>query len=84
MFRATDLASRDIINVVDGRRLGALKDLEIDQETGMVQALILKSEKKYLKFFGGGQDVIVPWTWIKKLGVDVVLVELPSQLHSGS
>jgi|Deesub1362A_J573_1020465.scaffolds.fasta_scaffold00069_29 YlmC/YmxH family sporulation protein len=77
MFKATDLASRDVINVVDGRRLGPLKDLEIDYETGMVQALVLQSRERYLKMFRRGRDVVVPWTHIKKIGVDAILVELP-------
>jgi YlmC/YmxH family sporulation protein len=77
MFKATELASREIINVVDGRRLGPLKDLEIDYETGLVRALVLQSDKKYLRIFGRGKEVVVPWTQIKKVGVDAILVELP-------
>ncbi len=77
MFRVTELASRGIINVTDGRRLGPLKDLEIDGETGKVQALVLRSPEKYLRVFRRGKDVIIPWSRIKTIGVDVVLVELP-------
>lgn len=77
MFKASDLASRDIINVMDGRRLGLIKDLEIDYETGTVRALVLQSKEKYLRVFRRGKDVVVPWTQIKKIGVDAILVELP-------
>jgi YlmC/YmxH family sporulation protein len=77
MLKASHLASRDIINVVDGRRLGPLKDLELDNETGAVQALVLQSNQRYLWFFRRGRDVVVPWTQIRKIGVDAILVEVP-------
>lgn len=77
MLKASELAARDVINVLDGRRLGPLKDLEIDYETGTVEALVLQSRERYLKVFRRGRDVIVPWTHIKKIGLDAILVELP-------
>ncbi|ACA60576.1 YlmC/YmxH family sporulation protein [Candidatus Desulforudis audaxviator] len=77
MFKVTDLASKDIINVADGRRLGPLKDLEIDAETGKVQALVLRNPEKYLRVFRRGKDVVIPWSRIKTIGLDAILVELP-------
>ncbi len=77
MFKVTELGSKDIINVADGRRLGPLKDLEIDADTGRVRALVLRSPEKYLRVFRRGKDVVVPWSGIKTIGVDVVLVQLP-------
>lgn len=77
MFRVSQMTSRDIINVVDGRRLGPLRDLEIDPETGEVQALVLQSAEKYLRVFRRGKDVIVPWNRIRKIGVHAILVEVP-------
>jgi len=78
MLKATDLATRDVINVIDGRRLGPLKDIEIDNQTGAVQAIVLRSREKFLRFFPRGKDVVVPWKYIKKIGVDAILVEMPS------
>jgi len=83
MFKASHLASRDIINVVDGRRLGPLKDLELDHETGTVQALVLQSNERYLRVFRRGRDVVVPWTHIRKIGVDAILVEIPEAEGAG-
>lgn len=77
MFKVTELGSKDIINVADGRRLGPLKDLEIDADTGKVRALVLRSPEKHLRVFRRGKDVVVPWSGIKTIGVDVVLVQLP-------
>jgi len=76
LFKISDLGTRDIINVVDGRRLGPIKDVHIDQETGTVQALVLRGGNRYLRMLRLGRDVVVPWSSIRKIGVDAVLVEV--------
>lgn len=76
MFKVTELAAKDIINVADGRRLGSLKDLEIDLATGKVQSLVLRSPEKYLRVLRRGGDVVIPWDRIKTIGLDTILVDL--------
>lgn len=75
MFKVTDLTRRDIINLADGAKLGAVKDIHIDPETGTVKALVLQGPKRF-GLLGVGRDVVVPWENIKKIGTDAVLVEL--------
>lgn len=74
MFKASELAERDIVNVVDGRRLGAVKDMHVDEMTGLVQAVVLQGPKKLLGLLHG-KDVVIPWSQVRKVGVDAVLVE---------
>ena len=77
MFKISDLAKRDIINLTDGTRLGPVKDIHIDSEAGTVVALVLKTPKrKYMGLMSAGQDVVVPWDKIRKIGVDAVLVDI--------
>lgn len=75
-FKISDLGLRDIVNLVDGAKLGPVKDLHIDLETGKVLALVLSGNKKYFGLMSAGRDVVVPWENIKKIGVDTVLVEV--------
>lgn len=78
MLRVSDLKMRDVINVADGRRLGLVKDLELDLEEGKVKALVLPGRAGVWRLWGllgPGEEVIISWEKIKKLGVDVVLVE---------
>lgn len=77
MLRVSELTRRDFVNVVDGRRLGPVKDMHID-EKGMVTALVLQPGKKRLGLFRMGRDLVIPWNQIKKIGVDTVLVEVAS------
>ncbi|NLJ77326.1 MAG: YlmC/YmxH family sporulation protein [Peptococcaceae bacterium] len=79
MVKISDLRSREIINVVDGRRLGLIKDIDIDLEQGRITAIILPGvSSKFLGFLGKEEEIIVPWEKIVKIGADVILVEVSS------
>lgn len=75
MFKISDLTRRDIINIIDGAKLGPVKDMHIDPDTGTIQALVLQGPKKFGLLSVGG-DIVIPWSKIKKFGVDAVLVEV--------
>jgi YlmC/YmxH family sporulation protein len=78
MVRVSDLRMRDVVNVVDGRRLGMIKDFELDFEVGRIKSILLPASAKVLGLFGRSEDVEIPWDKILKVGVDVILVDLPS------
>jgi YlmC/YmxH family sporulation protein len=70
----------DVVNVKDGRRLGPIKDLDLDLEKGIVKAMVVAdgTAPKSWSFFSGGrnEDVFIPWERVKKIGVDVILVDV--------
>lgn len=77
MVKISDLRAREIINVVDGRRLGLIKDIDIDLEQGRITSIILPGASgKFLGFLGREEEIIVPWEKIVKIGADVILVEI--------
>ncbi|MHB1420460.1 MAG: YlmC/YmxH family sporulation protein [Bacillota bacterium] len=78
MVRISDLRLRDVINVIDGRRLGSIKDIDLDLEDGKVKTLILPGNGRFMGLFGKNDDLEIPWEKITKIGVDVILVELNS------
>jgi YlmC/YmxH family sporulation protein len=67
---------KDVIDVKTGRKLGELIDVEIDHETGKITAIVVPGESKMFGLLGGGPDIVIPWTKIKKIGPDVILVEI--------
>ncbi|MDK2820691.1 MAG: hypothetical protein PWP31_656 [Clostridia bacterium] len=76
LIRVIELRQREVINVVDGKRLGMIKDIDLDLEAGKVRALILPSQGGRFKlFFGREEDLIIPWENVIKIGVDVILVK---------
>lgn len=80
-IKISDLRDREIINVADGKRLGPIKDIELDLEKGKIQAIVLPgfSGGKILGLFGRSDDLVIPWDKIVRIGVDVILVEAPGQ-----
>jgi len=76
MLKISDLKMREVINVIDGKRLGEIKDIKLDLELGKIKSIILPGNNKIFKFFGKQEDIVVPWEQIEKLGVDVILVNM--------
>lgn len=77
LVSTSELQLLDVINVVDGRRLGTVHDLELDLASGRIRQLILPGEPRGLFGWRHGGELAVPWENIVKIGVDVILVRLP-------
>ncbi|WP_018132777.1 YlmC/YmxH family sporulation protein [Effusibacillus pohliae] len=78
MVKVSELQSKDVVNIGDGKRLGMIGDLDIDVENGMVRAIVVPGSGRFFGIFGSSQDYVIPWSQIVKIGADVVLVELNS------
>lgn len=76
MIKATQLSAKDVVNLNDGAKLGPVKDLHIEPETGSVVAIVLEAPRRYFGLVRSGRDVVIPWNLVKKFGVDTVLVDL--------
>lgn len=76
MVKISDLRMREVVNVTNGKKLGLIKDIEIDLDAGRIKSVVLPGNSRVLGFLGRNEDVVVPWHQIKKLGMDVILVEV--------
>ncbi|MEG1660930.1 MAG: YlmC/YmxH family sporulation protein, partial [Clostridiales bacterium] len=78
MFRISELRHKDVINNTDGKRLGYIRDVDVDLKQGVIKSLILPGENRMVSIFsrGNNEDIIISWSKIKKIGVDVILVEI--------
>lgn len=79
-MKISDFQTKDVINVVDGKRLGQISDLELDLQKGIIEAIVVPGYSKFMGLFGGGDDLIIPWKNIIKIGSDVVLVKMDERL----
>lgn len=77
MTRFSDLRSRDVVSLADGRRVGMITDLVIDIESGRIISLVIPGPAPVLGVFGRAAEFMIPWEKIRKIGEDVILVELP-------
>lgn len=65
---------KDVVNVANGKKLGNIGDIDINVQTGKINAVIIGGSGKVLGFFGREEDIIIPWKNILKIGEDVILV----------
>ncbi|AKN29393.1 hypothetical protein Ccar_00480 [Clostridium carboxidivorans P7] len=73
LYSISNLRSMEIIEINTGAKLGFIKDLKVDCDESKVISIILPSGK--MSWFGKSDDIEIPWENIKKIGIDVVLVE---------
>lgn len=77
MIKISDIQSKEIVNISDGKVLGHINDLDINLDTGTVDSIIIGGTGKMLTFLGGKEtEVVIPWENIIKIGSDVILVRL--------
>lgn len=76
MFRAMKLRQLEVISVTDAKRLGFVRDVDINESDGSVTALIVPKGNGLLgRLFHRGEYVI-PWSCIVAAGRDLVLVRM--------
>jgi YlmC/YmxH family sporulation protein len=73
MVKISDFQVKDVVNVFDGKRLGNIGDIDININTGTINAVVVGSGK-VLGLFGKDEEIVIPWKNILKIGQDVILV----------
>jgi YlmC/YmxH family sporulation protein len=76
MTRIGDMKNKEVVNIVDGTRLGYICDVSINWESGKIVQLIVPGPGKVMGLFGKDLEYLIPWENIKKIGEDIILVEL--------
>ena len=71
------LQERQVINIADGKCLGDIKDIELNIWTGSVQALILPAMNGFWQRIQHSGELVIPWQKVVRIGVDVILVDMP-------
>ncbi|MET3697933.1 YlmC/YmxH family sporulation protein [Bacillus oleivorans] len=79
MMRLSELSGKEIVDVKKAERLGVLgqTDLEIN-EKGQILALLIPTGK-WFGFKRQGGEIRVPWKHIKKIGSDMIIIDIPDE-----
>ncbi len=75
-MRLSDLQTKYIVNVQDGKNIGNIIDVKIDEETGSIVSLVIEPNKNFFSFNKGKIDTEINWKSIEKIGEDVILVNI--------
>ena len=71
----SDLQEKDIVNINDGKRVGKIIDARIDSD-GKILYFIIDERRNIRNFLNSSSDVSLSFDKIKKIGSDVILVDL--------
>ena len=70
----SDLQTKDIINIKDGNNLGRIIDAKIDG-SGKITYFVAE-ERKLIRKVTRGEGITFQFEKIKKIGEDVILIDL--------
>ena len=72
----TDLHCKEVICISDGRRLGYISDARIELPEGKILSIIVPGPCRFLGLWGRKDDYVIPWSCIRCIGPDIVLVDI--------
>lgn len=77
-MKLNDLVGKEMINIYDGMRMGTVgeSDMLIDHETGKIISIILPNKGNAFNFWADRQKLVIPWEAVKKIGREVIVVDL--------
>lgn len=71
-----ELRAKEVVNICDGKKMGNIIDLIFDSSCARITGLVVPGEKSFLSFFKSSNDIFIPYNRIRKIGTDIILVEL--------
>jgi len=69
----SQLRKKDVICIADGRLIGRTTDLQINERSGQITALIVPGGAGCF-FHGEKSQSVIPWQQVACIGDDVILV----------
>lgn len=72
-MRLSDLQDKDVVNLDDGKVIGRIIDVIIDDK-GIINKLVVERYKFIISRFTNGNEIEISWNQINKIGEDVILV----------
>ena len=72
----SELRYKEVIDIHSGRRLGCISDMELDDTDGRIISLITPGRARLFGLLGREDDYVFPWQSIKRMGSDIILVDL--------
>ena len=76
MYNFSDLRTKEVINISDGKRLGYICDINIDEHTGMVNSVVVPKNKGFFWNLWKSDDYVIPWSGITTVGEDIIIVNV--------
>lgn len=77
MISTQNLKNKEVINIYDGKSLGYVYDIEVNLEKGIIEGIVVPAQRSFFSFFSRAEnDYVIKWKDIKRIGDDVILVDV--------
>ena len=74
-MKLSDLQNKTIINLVDGKELGKIIDVNVGSD-GKIETIVVEKHRFIISYFSSKNEINVYWNQIEKIGEDVILVNI--------
>ena len=74
-----ELRCKEVVNILDGRKLGHIVDIVFDLCGGRILGVVVPGEKTGWSFFKTTSQLFIPYGCITKIGEDAILIDMPGQ-----
>ncbi len=74
-MKFTDLQCKEVICIANGQRLGFVSDVLVEIPEGNVCSIVVPCSGRFPGSFGRKEDFLIPWSAIRRIGPDIVLVD---------
>ena len=74
-MKISDMQYKTIININDGKEIGRITDLEID-DSGVIINYFATPKRNIFSIFSSNKETVFKTKDIKKIGKDVILAQL--------
>ena len=71
-MKVSELQRKDIVNINDGKIVGRI----INETDGTLDGFVIERSKYIRSLFSSEEDTIIKFNQIKKLGSDVILIDI--------
>ena len=71
-----ELRCKEVVNVLDGRKLGHIVDIVFDLSCARVLGFMVPGEKTGWNIFKNSNQLFIPYNTIIRIGEDAILVQL--------
>lgn len=73
-MRLSDLQHKDVVNIIDGKKIGNIIDVSIDGNGKMISLIVEKYKFLISRF--NNKEIEIKWNQIERIGEDVILVNI--------
>ncbi|MCL2599380.1 MAG: YlmC/YmxH family sporulation protein [Firmicutes bacterium] len=74
-FSFAELRAKEVVNSIDGKRLGRIIDVVFGCFDGRIMGLVLPHTRKNI-IFKNSEPIFIPWDYVERVGEDIIMVKL--------